>query len=145
MELTTYSFKDLVGSISSGVAGTYIFDGEGVGSVSVTKATDRTAHDIAADGSVMVSKVPGNNGAVTIECQQTSKLHKWLQNWFNATWEARTAEWANTNIYLRNAESGISHTCRGVSPQKEADNPYQSQGQRVSWTLMCAEIITETK
>lgn len=138
---TTYSFSDTVGSIQHPSVGVFIFDGTGVGSVTVTKATDRTAHDIASDGSVMISKIPGNNGSITIECQQTSPIHKWLLKWFNALWLLDTQEWATTTILLRNNVTGISHAAKGVSPQKEADIPYQAQGQRVTWTLMCAEII----
>lgn len=140
METTTYSFTDLAGSISHPTLGTYLFDGTGVGSVTVAKATDRTAHDIAADGSVMVSKIAGNNGTVTIEIQQTSSLHKWLETWFNVLWQLPTSEWASTSMTLRNAATGTRHIISGISPQKEPDTPYQAQGQHVSWTLMCAEI-----
>lgn len=137
---TTYSFADLAGSISHPSAGSFIFDGTGVGSVTVTKTTDRTVHDIAADGSVMVSKIAGNNGTITIECQQTSSTHKWLLAWFNALWALKTEEWAATSITLRNTATGTRHICSGVSPQKEPDTPYQAQGQHVTWVLMCAEI-----
>lgn len=137
---TTYSFLDLVGSISHPTLGYYVFSGEGAGSVNVTKATDRTAHDVASDGSVMVSKIAGNNGSISIECQQTSPVHRWLCDWFNALWTLPTEEWATTSILLKNKSTGTSHKCAGVSPQKEADTPYQQQGQRVTWTLMCAEI-----
>ncbi len=140
MEQTTYSFGDLAGSISHPTFGAYIFDGTGVGSVTISKATDRTAHDIAADGSVMVSKIAGNNGTITIEVQQSSSIHKWLTLWFNALWQLPTSEWASTSITLRNTATGTRHIISGVSPQKEPDTPYQSQGQHVTWTLMCAEI-----
>lgn len=140
MEVTTYSFTDLAGSISHPTFGAYLFDGTGIGSVTISKATDRTAHDVAADGSVMVSKIAGNNGTLTIECQQTSAIHKWLLAWFNALWQLPTSEWASTSITLRNSATGTRHIISGVSPQKEPDTPYQSQGQRVTWNLMCAEI-----
>lgn len=140
MNKTTYSFLDLVGSIHSGVAGDYIFTGEGAGSISVSKATERSSHDVAADGSIMVSKIAGNNGSITIEVQQTAPLHTWLLKWFQALWGAPTSEWANTTILLKNSSTGGSHVCTGVSPNKEADVPYQAQGQRVTWTLMCADI-----
>jgi hypothetical protein len=140
MEITTYSFTDTVGSISHPEVGVYMFDGTGVGSVTISKSTDRTAHDIASDGSVMVSKIAGNNGTVTIECQQTSSIHRWLLAWFNALWSLPTSSWAETAVTLRNSQTHTSHVCMGVSPQKEADTPYQAQGQRVTWTLMCAEI-----
>lgn len=140
MEVSTYSFTDLAGSISHPTLGAYLFDGTGVGSVTIAKATDRTAHDIAADGSVMVSKIAGNNGTVTIEVQQTSAIHKWLLVWFNALWQMPTSEWASTSMTLRNAATGTRHIISGISPQKEPDTPYQAQGQHVTWTLMCAEI-----
>lgn len=140
MEVTTYSFGDLVGSIVHPELGVYMFDGTGVGAVTISKATDRTAHDLASDGSVMVSKIAGNNGTVTIEVQQTSSLHRWLEAWFNGLVNLPTSSWAETSITLRNSATKTSHVCMGVSPQKEADTPYQAQGQRVVWTLMCAEI-----
>lgn len=140
MATTTYGFTDLVGSIHSDLVGDFIFTGEGVGSVSVSKSTERSAQDVAADGSVMVSKIAGNNGTVTIEVQQAAPLHFWLLNWFNAHWAAKTSNWATTTMLLKNTSTGGSHVCSGVSPQKEADVPYQSQGQRVTWTLMCADI-----
>ena len=84
---TTYSFLDMTGSLSHPTIGDYVFTGEGVGQITVAYATERTSHDVAADGSVMVSKVAGNNGTITIECQQTSAVHKWLLAWYNALWE----------------------------------------------------------
>ncbi len=140
MEHTTYSFTDSVGSISHSTVGDFIFTGEGVGSATIAKATERTVHDVAADGSIMVSKVAGNNGTVTIECQQTSPLQKWLQKWFNTLVLLPANEWATTTILLKNTTTGGSHKCTGVSPQKEGDIPYQAQGGRVTWVLMCADI-----
>lgn len=141
MANSTYSFLDLTGSINHPLTGAYVFTGKGTGSVTVSKATERTAHNVAADGSVMVSKIAGNNGSITIECQQTSPLHKWLQKWSQILWMAPVSEWATTTILLRNASTGGSHLCTGVSPQKEADTPYQAQGSTVTWTLMCADIV----
>ena len=141
MNKTTYSFLDLVGSIHSGVAGDYIFTGEGAGSISVSKSTERSSHDVAADGSIMVSKNAGNNGSIIIEMQQTAPLHTWRLKRVQAFWGAATSEWAKTTILLENSSTGGSHVCTGVSPNKEADVPYQAQGQRVTWTLMCADII----
>lgn len=139
--LTTYSFSDVVGSIHCDLMEDYVFTGKGVGSITISKSTERTAHDIAADGSVMVSKVPGNNGTVTIEVQQTSPLNKWLNGWFQKLWNSPTSKWASTTILIRNGHLGNTHVCVGVSPSKEPDTPYQSQGGRVTWQLMCADIV----
>lgn len=140
MAQTTYSFSDLVGSIHSSLVDDFVFTGEGAGSVTVSKSTERTTHDVAADGSIMVSKIAGNNGVINIEVQQTSPLHVWLEKWFAALWASASTNWAETSILLVNTVTGTSHVCKGVSPAKEADMPYQAQGQRVTWTLMCADI-----
>jgi len=141
---TTYSFTDLSGAIAHTSVGSYLFTGEGVGEISVAMTTEKTVHDIAADGSVMVSKIAGNNGHVTISCQQTSLIHKWLMEWYNyLVYLADTSEWALTSITLRNTSDGTSHYLSGVSPQKAPDKAYQAQGQRVSWTLMAADISTQ--
>ncbi len=140
MSTTTYSFTDLSGSINHETVGNYIFTGEGVGEINVSKTQERSAHDTAADGSIMISKMAGNNGTITINCQQTSPLHFWLLAWFNTLWQLPTNQWATTQVLLRNATTGGSHIASGVSPQKEADVPYQIQGQRVTWALMAADI-----
>ena len=145
MARTTYSFLDMVGSISHPAVGAYIFTGEGAGSVSVAKSTERSTHDVAEDGSIMVSKIAGNNGTVTIEVQQTAPLHKWLLRWFQTLWQLPTNQWAQTSMLLKNSSTGGSHICQGVSPQKEADVPYQAQGGRVTWTLLCADIVNDPR
>lgn len=140
-EQSTYSFLDVVGAIHSpAMASDYIFTGEGVGSITIDPATDRTAHDVAADGSVMVSKIAGDNGTITIETQQTSPVHKWLKEWFKAIWNSKTSNWANTTILITENNNGTAHIISGVSPSKKPSTPYQAQGQRVTWTLMAADI-----
>lgn len=140
MRNTTYSFLDLSGAVAHPGVGAYTFTGEGVGSVVVSMTTEKTAHDVAADGSVMVSKIAGNNGTVTVTCQQTSNIHKWLMAWYNYLILADTDEWAQTSALLRNTSDGTSHVISGISPQKVPDKTYQSQGQNVSWVLMAADI-----
>jgi hypothetical protein len=103
-------------------------------------AQEKTAHDLAADGSVMVSKLAGDNGSISISTQQTSALHKWLLQWFNALKVGPTSIWAATGMFLRNTADGTSHVIIGVSPQKIPDKPYQAQGQHVTWVLMAADI-----
>lgn len=145
MVRTTYSFLDMVGSISHPALPPYIFTGEGTGQVTISKATERSTHDVAADGSIMISKIAGNNGTVTIELQQTAPLHKWLLKWFQTLWQLPTSQWALTSVLLKNTTTGGSHICQGVTPQKEGDIPYQAQGARVTWTLLCADIVNDPR
>jgi hypothetical protein len=142
--MSTYSFLDVTGSITHPSLGAYTFTGEGIGEMSISMATDRTAHDLAADGAVMISKLAGSNGTITIQAQQTSSLHNWLLKWYNYLYAADTDEWAQSNVLIRAPKMGRSHVATGVSPQKIGDTPYQAQGQRVTWTLMCADLQSLT-
>lgn len=137
---TTYSFADVSVVISHPSVGQYVANGEGIGNINIAMATDRTAHDVAADGSVMVSKIKGRNGTVTIAIQQTSDLNKWLTKWYNYLEAASTDQWASTSIIVRSPIMQELNTITGVSPQKLPDKPYQAQGQLVTWSLMAADI-----
>lgn len=140
MSTTTYSFADVEMVISHHSVGQQVITGAGMGSISVTMATERTVHDVAADGAIMVSKVPGDNGTIAIAIQQTSTMHKWLVHWMNYLKGAGTSEWADTSITVRSPVMGDLITASGVSPQKMADRSFQAQGQHVTWNLLCADI-----
>jgi hypothetical protein len=147
--MTTYSFKDLSGAFVHPLVGSYILGGGniGLGQVSITMTQDRTVQDVSSDGSVMVSYIPGDNGTISIEVQQTSDLHDFLLNWFNVCKTAADAGdvgfWAAGVVSIRNLVDGSVHTATGVSPGKVPDKVYQAQGQKITWTLPAATIINE--
>lgn len=136
----TYSFEDVTCSLNHSAVGAASTTGAGMGSITVSMAGDRTAHDIAADGTVMISKLANKNGTIALAIQQTSELNKYLLRWYNYIDSAKASEWAGMNITIKSNNLGDITTCTGVSPQKLADRPYQAQGQQITWTLMCAEI-----
>ena len=137
---STYSFTDVNITISHSSYGSFSLQGEGAGDITVNKLTDRSVHDVAADGSIMTSKIAGNNGNVVVNAQQTSPLHEWLQGLFNYLWQADTDEWAQISCTIEAPKMGKTHICNGGAFLKEADNPYQAQGQRLQWTLLFADI-----
>lgn len=137
---SVYSFADVTMVISQPNLGQYVATGQGIGSVSVAMTTDKSAHDVAGDGSIMVSKILGNNGNITLVAQQTSELNSWLTWWYNYLLAAPTSEWATTKIIIRSSNLQQMKTATGVSPQKLADTPYQAQGQQITWVLMAADI-----
>jgi hypothetical protein len=142
MANSTYSFSDIVGTMSNPSIGSYTFTGQGIGEMSITYAAERTVHDVAADGSVMASKIANNTGTCTIQVQQTSDLQKYLIDWFNYLVSASTSEWVNTSITIRSLTMNRTHILTGVSPQKIGDQPYQAQGQRCTWVLMACSVDT---
>ena len=133
---TTYSFDDVECTISHPAVGQYVVNGKGIGSINVTPSTEKTVHDVAADGSIMISKVAGDNAAINIEIQQTSELHKWLTNYYNVILLSPATVWASATIIIRDTVGGSLISAYDVSPQNKAEKPYQSQGQRVTWPFL---------
>lgn len=140
MATTVYSFADVSLVISHPKVGKFTITGEGVGSVSISRANDMTQHDVAADGSVMVSKIFTENGTVAIAIQQTSAAHKWLKKWHDYLKVAPTSEFAKSTAILKNPAIGETISMSGVTPQKRADSAFQQAGQQVTWNLMAAKI-----
>lgn len=136
----TYSFQDTDISITHPNVGNMTASGEGVGSVAVNMANDKTVHDTAADGSVMVSKIKTRSGTIALAVQQSSGIHTFLVRWINYLESAPAAEWAGTVVTIRSKSTGETITAKGVSPQKSADKSYQAQGQTLTWNLMSADI-----
>ncbi len=137
---STYSFQHVDVVISHPSFGQRIINGQGTDTITVAMATERTVHDVAADGSIMPSKVLGRNGTVTINLQQTSEAHKWLRSWYNWLESADPSQWAGTAITIRSSVLGIDVVASGVSPQKLPDLPLQGQGQKISWNFMATDI-----
>lgn len=136
----TYSFEDVTVSCSHPSVGTSSSTGAGMGSISIAKANDDTAHDVAADGTVMVSKLAGKNGTLSLTMQQVSDFHKWLLKCYNYVKQANASEWATMNITIKSNNLNDNTVCTGVSFQKLADRGYEAQGKSVTWNLMAAEI-----
>ena len=147
--MTTYSFKDTSGAFTHPLAGEFILGGEiGEGQFTIVMTTDKSSHNVAADGAVMVSFIAGDNGHIAIECQQTSAIHAFLLGWYNIikTLAIRgdVTNWANAALSLRNIVDGSEHQLTGVSPQRIPDKTYAAQGGMITWTLMAADIQNVT-
>lgn len=136
MANTTYSFKDVICTISCSLVGQKVITGEGIGSIKISYTDDNTASDIAANGDVMTSRIESDRGAISIELQQTSSDNVWLTNWFNALRNAESSAWASTSITLvEKFANGLKYVATGVSPKKRPDHNDQQQGQKVTWEL----------
>ncbi|KPV60717.1 hypothetical protein QJ48_04090 [Paenibacillus sp. A3] len=140
MPHSTYSFSDVTMVISHPAVGQFVATGAGLGSITTIMTTDRTTHDVSADGSVMVSKIKARNGSHSISVQQTSDLNKWLLKTYNYLETAPTNQWAGMTLLIRSPQMQDLITSTGVSFQKLPDKPYQAQAQQITWNLMAADI-----
>lgn len=146
--MPTFAFKSVVGSFTDPDVGTFPFQGQqGVKQLTVTNATERTAHDTGADGTIMVSYVSGASGAIDIETQQTSSLHQFLVNWANVKFtlaeNQNASNFAAAAVKIIDLINGSIHTLTGVSPSKIPDKPYGPSGGFVTWRLMAANVATQ--
>lgn len=142
----TYSFRDLSGVIATALSGSLLINGQlGIGSISFSNTTEHGVLETAADGVIMPSFVAGDSGVVTIECQQTSLMHKFLLIAFNtlktASMNGDQSNWASTTASFRATTDGSTHQCLGIVFQKSADKNYKAVGGNVTWTLLVCNLI----
>jgi hypothetical protein len=140
MASTLYSFADISFVISHPAVGQYVANGSGIGSIKVTMTTDRTKHDVAADGSVMVTRVEGNNGTIALAIQQSSALHQWLVNLYNYVRTSDPSQWALASITISSPLMLTQIYASGVSFQILTEQDFGADGAQFTWDLMAADI-----
>jgi len=145
---TTYAYKAIVGSFTDPDVGTYMFSGqEGIKHLTISNTVDRTVHDVAADGTVMVSAVAGAPGSLQVECQQNSSLHEFLLYWANTKFTnldvGDATTFAAAAVRIADSLSGATHILTGISPLKIPEKPYGPTGASLTWHLMAANVISQ--
>lgn len=135
-----YSFEDTTVEINHPGFESFSAYGTGLGTVSVTMANDDTIHDVASDRSVVVSKAIRGNGTVSFTVTQASEFNDWMKRFSNFLKASDTSQYALATVVVTNRSTGDTIYCSGVSPQKLADNNFESQAQQRTWNLMCADI-----
>lgn len=146
---TSYSFKSVAGAFTDPDAGTFPFQGQqGLKQITINNATERTAHDTASDGTVMVSYISGASGSAEIEVQQNSTLHQFLVNWANikyvqAEGGGGSSNFASAALKVIDLINGAVHTLTGISPAKIPDKNYTAAGGFVTWRLLAAQVTTQ--
>jgi hypothetical protein len=138
---TTYSFADVVCTITFPLFPSVALNGQGVGEIALSYVNNNTAQEIAADGSIMTTKILADNAHVTISIQQSSAAHHTLKQMFNVQYNSLSANWAQGVITVSSPTLTLDQiTCTGVAFEKRADQPYQQQGQKVTWMFMAANM-----
>lgn len=135
-----YSFEDTTVEINHPGFESFSAYGTGLGTVSVTMANDDTIHDVASDRSVVVSKAIRGNGTISFTVTQASEFNDWMKRFSNFLKASDTSQYALATVVVTNRSTGDTIYCSGVSPQKLADNNFESQAQQRTWNLMCADI-----
>jgi hypothetical protein len=140
---TTYSYKDLTGSITIGGVPFQFTGQKGVRQVRITMITEPTIMDTASDGAVMTTAVAGDSATWEIECQQTSSMYKFLLAQYNILKAARNAGdvslWAAGAGLFRNVLDGSTHVGLGIALMTPPAKTYAAAGQYLVWRLAVAD------
>lgn len=142
----TYSFSDVILTLSHPSLGQVSTNGMGVGSVAKSMRTDRSAIDVAADGVPVISKIKDGSGQLQITVQQISDINTTLKKWFNylSGDSTPTSEWAQISAVLTSRETEEQDIYRGGAFVKLPDTNYQTQAENVTWTILFADIVQNT-
>jgi hypothetical protein len=138
LDYTVYSFLELSGVIAHPLVGSCNFIGQGVGQITITLETDKTIHEHDINGTVLIGLIPGHNGKIIIQCQQTSNVHRWLLRAYSIIVSSLPSDWGTMIILLRNINNGMSHDLKGVSFDKIPELTYAADGSMINWSLSFA-------
>lgn len=138
--MKTYSFLDVVLTISHPSRGKLTTNGLGLGSVSVSEAGEWSEQSVASDGTVVVSKKKNRSGSFSLSIQQTSDLHNDLLKLNNYLRGAATSEWAAATAVLRTVSTGEAKTFKGVSIKNVPSAEYDAAVAMVTWEFLVADI-----
>jgi hypothetical protein len=146
--MSTYAFKNIVGSFTHPLVGAYPFAGQiGLKQITVSNHVDRGVIDVASDGAIMISYVAGANGSCDMEMQQQSSLHEFLTNWANTVFTTSdngdATLFAAASLRIKDLLSGESKTLTGVFPVKIPDVPYGNTGGNVTWRILAANVSSQ--
>jgi hypothetical protein len=147
---TTYSFKDLTGVLQNVLLGiSFQLSGGnlGTGQITIKNLTERLELETAADGTVMPSYIAGDSAEVTVECQQTSALHKALLQLYNQVTTAADLGDLSfvvaTQLSVRTFLDGSGHFLQGVGFGKNPDKVYAAKGGNITWTLKACSAVAQ--
>jgi len=138
---STYSFADVSSTLAHPAVGSYTFQGAGLGGVTVAMANDVSQQDLAADGSVMTSKIKAQNGTLTYNLQQTSDGAKFLKKLNTYLKTAPSSEWTRATATVVSTQQGVNISATGLSPQKPPDAAFAQTGTQVAFAYL-AQVIT---
>lgn len=146
--LQTYSGKDVQVSITGPLSGNIGAGGIaelGLAQITVRMSVTRAVLQVAMDGAVVPSYIPGDQGEIELQVWQTSILQQAL-----TAWHAQVIAAANigdvtnafgSSVLIQSILDGSTHTGTGCTPQKFPDKTYAEQAGRVTWVVMCANLV----
>ena len=141
----TYGFTGVSFALASPLASDFVSAGQvGLSELHVIMRAEHSTLDMASDGTPMPTFIADDSATIQIVVQQTSIIHSFLLQWLNlhesAAKNGDPSLWAASTITIRSLTDGSQHIATGVMPSKIPDKPYVQQGQKITWTLLVADM-----
>lgn len=139
--MSTYSFKDVVATIT-GPGGVVPLSG-GVGSakegITVAPTGDKNSMLIGADGGVQHSLMADDSGLVTVRLLKTSPINSALMKLYEYQTRSSATHGKNT-IEIRDLARGDSVDCSLCAFKKVPDLNYADEAGTLEWTFDAGRI-----
>lgn len=132
--MATYSFQDIVGSIT-GPGGTIPIgsgSGAGEGGITITPSADKNVMMIGADGSGMNSLIADSSVEVKVTLLKTSPVNAFLQQMYNYQVGSSLTHGQNT-ISFADVARGDLIVCSNAAFKKQPELTYAKEGSEIEW------------
>lgn len=140
-QFATYSLQDVSVVIEHPDVGSKVLSEEGRGGqISISFAADMSSHTTSAGGYVVVNKITTHSGSVSLALAQNSSADLWMRKLCNYLKGCTVTRFALATLTIRDAATGQSYECTGVTPQKVPDIQYDQTAGTVQYGLLCAYI-----
>lgn len=138
--MSVYAFSDVNAVITHQSYGQYSINGTGIGNITVAQSNEQVVNEVAADGTVMTSKLKNFIGTAAVSCQQNSPLNVWLNGLYNYLKTAPTGQFAGANMLVKSNATNEQIYAEGLTPSKLPDKVYEAQGQMAVWNFLSTKI-----
>lgn len=130
----SYSFMDVVASLSGPTGATPLRGGNAEEGITITPFEDKNTMTVGADGAVMHSLHAGRAVTVTVRLQKTSPINAVLRNMFNAQ-QASSALWGKNVITVTDVARGDAVTVTGCAFKTLPENSWAKDGNILEWAF----------
>lgn len=136
--MATYSFRDVVASITGNGWLVPLGTGSGVAEEGITiePVEDKNVMTVGVDGTGMHSLISSEAATVTVRLLKTSPTNSMLQSMYNVQTRSGSTHGQNT-ITIRDAARGDSITLSGCAFKKSPSISYAKEGGTVEWVFDC--------
>lgn len=137
---SVYSFKDTSVVVNHPDVGQYVLSDGGMGRIVISYTAEKSSHTQTSNGHIVVNRLAGQNGTITLEVPQSSPADAYMIKLLNYLGRCNASRFALGTITIRDTLFALTVEATGVTPQKTPDRTYDSASAMQSYAMLAAEI-----